>query len=33
MDSEQFVITAETAEIVNAARRDGRKIVAIGTTV
>ena len=33
MDSEQFVITPETAELVNTAKRDGRKIVAIGTTV
>jgi S-adenosylmethionine:tRNA ribosyltransferase-isomerase len=33
MDSEQFSITPETAELVNTARRDGRKIVAIGTTV
>ena len=33
MDSEQFVVTPETAEIINTAKRDGRKIVAIGTTV
>jgi S-adenosylmethionine:tRNA ribosyltransferase-isomerase len=33
MDSEQFFITPETAELVNNARREGRKIVAIGTTV
>ena len=33
MDSEQFFLTAETAEQINAAKRDGRKVVAIGTTV
>jgi S-adenosylmethionine:tRNA ribosyltransferase-isomerase len=32
MDSEQFFINNETAEQINAAKRDGRKIVAIGTT-
>ena len=33
MDSEQFFVTAETAELVNNAKRSGRKVVAIGTTV
>ena len=33
MDSEQFFVTDETAAIVNAAKRESRKIVAIGTTV
>ena len=33
MDSEQFIITEQAAEAVNAAKRDGHKIVAIGTTV
>ena len=33
MDSEQFIITPETSEQINAAKRDGRKVVAIGTTV
>ncbi len=33
MDSEQFIVTDETAATVNEAKRDGRKIVAIGTTV
>jgi len=33
MDSEQYFVTEETARTVNAAKRDGRKIVAIGTTV
>lgn len=33
MDSEQFIITEQAAESVNAAKRDGHKIVAIGTTV
>ena len=33
MDSEQFFVTEQTAEQVNAAKRDGRKVVAIGTTV
>ena len=33
MDSEQFFITEEAAETINGAKRDGRKIVAIGTTV
>ena len=33
MDSEQFFVTEEAAATVNAAKRDGRKVVAIGTTV
>ena len=33
MDSEQFFITDECANLINTARRDGHKIVAIGTTV
>ena len=33
MDSEQFFITDECAELINTARRGGHKIVAIGTTV
>ena len=33
MDSEQFFVTDEAAEAVNSAKRDGHKIVAIGTTV
>ena len=33
MDSEQFIVTPETVEQINTAKRDGRKIVAIGTTV
>ena len=33
MDSEQFIVPEETAQAVNAAKRDGRKIVSIGTTV
>ncbi|MDE5851592.1 MAG: tRNA preQ1(34) S-adenosylmethionine ribosyltransferase-isomerase QueA, partial [Alistipes sp.] len=33
MDSEQFIVPEETARAVNTAKRDGRKIVAIGTTV
>lgn len=33
MDSEQFIVPEETAQAVNTAKRDGRKIVAIGTTV
>ena len=33
MDSEQFFVTDEAAQTVNAAKRDGRKVVAIGTTV
>ena len=33
MDSEQFFITDECANLINTARRDGHKVVAIGTTV
>ncbi|MEG1611096.1 MAG: tRNA preQ1(34) S-adenosylmethionine ribosyltransferase-isomerase QueA [Alistipes sp.] len=33
MDSEQFVVTDETADIINGAKNRGSKIVAIGTTV
>jgi S-adenosylmethionine:tRNA ribosyltransferase-isomerase len=33
MDSEQFVVTEEAAEKVNQTKRDGHKVVAIGTTV
>ena len=33
MDSEQFFVTEEAAEAVNAAKRNGRKVVSIGTTV
>ncbi len=33
MDSEQFFVTDEAAQTVNAAKRDSRKVVAIGTTV
>ena len=33
MDSEQFFVTEEAAQSVNAAKRDGHKVVAIGTTV
>ena len=33
MDSEQFVITPETVETINGAKRAGHKVVAIGTTV
>ena len=33
MDSEQFFVTPEAAEAVNSAKRDGHKVVAIGTTV
>ena len=33
VDSEQFFVPQETADTVNAAKRDGRKVVAIGTTV
>ncbi|MEG1405822.1 MAG: tRNA preQ1(34) S-adenosylmethionine ribosyltransferase-isomerase QueA, partial [Alistipes sp.] len=33
MDSEQFVVTDETAGIINGAKTNGSKIVAIGTTV
>ncbi len=33
MDSEQFIVSGEAAEKVNSAKRDGHKVVAIGTTV
>ena len=33
MDSEQFVVSEEAAEMVNAAKGSGHKVVAIGTTV
>ncbi|MBR2169564.1 MAG: tRNA preQ1(34) S-adenosylmethionine ribosyltransferase-isomerase QueA [Alistipes sp.] len=33
MDSEQFIVSEEAAQSVNAAKRDGHKVVAIGTTV
>ncbi len=33
VDSEQYVVTAEAAEVVNQAKREQRRIVAIGTTV
>ena len=33
MDSEQFVVLEEAAEMVNAAKGSGHKVVAIGTTV
>ncbi len=33
MDSEQYFVTDETAEAVNSAKRNGRKVVSIGTTV
>ena len=33
MDSEQFRVTEETAELVNSTKRAGHKVVAIGTTV
>jgi len=33
MDSEQFEITPEAAEAINGAKRAGRKVVAVGTTV
>lgn len=33
MDSEQFFITDECANSINSARKDGHKVVAIGTTV
>ena len=33
MDSEQFIITEEAVERMNGAKRDGRKVVAVGTTV
>lgn len=33
MDSEQFFVTDEASEAVNAAKRSGHKVVAVGTTV
>lgn len=33
MDSEQFFVSEEAAEMVNTAKRENRKVVAIGTTV
>jgi S-adenosylmethionine:tRNA ribosyltransferase-isomerase len=33
MDSEQFIVSTEAAEQVNSAKREGHKVVAIGTTV
>ena len=33
MDSEQFEVTEQAAEAVNNAKRNGHKVVAIGTTV
>ncbi|MBR5801741.1 MAG: tRNA preQ1(34) S-adenosylmethionine ribosyltransferase-isomerase QueA [Alistipes sp.] len=33
MDSEQYCVSAEASEHVNQAKRDGHKVVAIGTTV
>ena len=33
MDSEQFVVTEQAAEAVNSTKRNGHKVVAIGTTV
>ena len=33
MDSEQFVVTPETVELINNTKREGHKVVAIGTTV
>ena len=33
MDSEQFIISEEAAEMVNATKREGKKVVAVGTTV
>lgn len=33
MDSEQYFVTDEAAEAVNTAKREGRKVVSIGTTV
>jgi S-adenosylmethionine:tRNA ribosyltransferase-isomerase len=33
MDSEQFMVNEETANIINEAKRGGHKVVAIGTTV
>ena len=33
VDSEQFFVTEQSAEEINSAKRDGHKVVAIGTTV
>ena len=33
MHSEQYVIPLETSEAVNAAKREGRRVIAVGTTV
>lgn len=33
VDSEQYFVTEQTAEEVNGAKRDGNKIIAVGTTV
>lgn len=33
MDSEQFFVTEQAAELVNSTKREGHKVVAIGTTV
>ena len=33
VDSEQFFVTEQTAEEINGAKRDGHKVVAVGTTV
>jgi S-adenosylmethionine:tRNA ribosyltransferase-isomerase len=33
MDSEQFIISPESVESINNAKREGHKVVAIGTTV
>lgn len=33
VDSEQYFVTAESAEIINKAKRENHKVVAIGTTV
>ena len=33
MHSEQYVIPLETSDAINAAKRDGRRVIAVGTTV
>jgi S-adenosylmethionine:tRNA ribosyltransferase-isomerase len=33
LHSERFTLSAETAEALNRARREGRRVVAVGTTV
>jgi S-adenosylmethionine:tRNA ribosyltransferase-isomerase len=33
MDSEQFIVPEQAASLVNATKREGHKVVAIGTTV